>query len=416
MDAKQEKKLTETGGLPLPDGRVAASDLSGCLGDPNGSSETPTVFCDVLSKNAALVFSEADMNFAEFPEDADLLWMRKRKVFKPYMNQLEPYQLMNHLPGENALIDKGLLAGFLNDYDQVRRDDDVPKDSFYPETYRLYDELECQEFLSSLPATDSKERPWLLKPTNLSKGRGIRIIWEMDELREAYRDPDRPEPIAGLEPNCDYVVQRYVTDPLLLNQRKSEIRLYWLVANLDPLMVLVYKEGTVRLNTLPFTLDDLDNQLVHVTNVFQQKSHPDYDPTAVLKWRFDQLERYVVEELGLAAAGFLERELKPRLKQCLRFAIRATAPALSKTCGQGIYFGPYGADIILDSRLQPWLTEVQISPGLSFVDDPVKQHVIPPMLTGTAQIMFEVQRRKRRGLSLADFPDFEGYEWVINEA
>ena len=50
------------------------------------------------------------------------------------------------------------------------------------------------------------------------------------------------------------------------------------------------------------------------------------------------------------------------------------------------------------------------------MDDPVKQHVIPPMLTGTAQIMFEVQRRKRRGLSLADFPDFEGYEWVINEA
>ena len=128
MDAKEEKKLTETGGLPLPEGRVAASDLSGCLGDPNGSSETPTVFCDVLSKNAALVFSEADMNFAEFPEDADLLWMRKRKVFKPYMNQLEPYQLMNHLPGENALIDKGLLAGFLNDYDRVRRDDDIPKE------------------------------------------------------------------------------------------------------------------------------------------------------------------------------------------------------------------------------------------------------------------------------------------------
>ena len=53
-------------------------------------------------------------------------------------------------------------------------------------------------------------------------------------------------------PESDYIVQRYIRNPLLLSGRKSEIRLYWLIANLDPLIVLLYREGTVRLNTLLF--------------------------------------------------------------------------------------------------------------------------------------------------------------------
>ena len=79
-----------------------------------------------------------------------------------------------------------------------------------------------------------------------------------------------------------FIAQRYLTNPLLLSHRKSEIRIYFLVLTLFPLRVLLCNEGTVRLNTLPFELGQWDNPLIHITNVYQQKKHPNYDPDAVL--------------------------------------------------------------------------------------------------------------------------------------
>ena len=59
------------------------------------------------------------------------------------------------------------------------------------------------------------------------------------------------------------IMQRYIKRPLLLNDRKSEIRIYWLLASINPLRVLMFNEGTVRLNTLPYQLDQFDNPLIH---------------------------------------------------------------------------------------------------------------------------------------------------------
>lgn len=53
------------------------------------------------------------------------------------------------------------------------------------------------------------------------------------------------------------------------------MRIYVLVTSFNPLEVFLYKEGFARLTTQPFTLDinDLKNQLVHLTNFAVQKTH-----------------------------------------------------------------------------------------------------------------------------------------------
>ncbi len=151
---------------------------------------------------------------------------------------------------------------------------------------------------------------------------------------------------------------------------------------------------------------------MHVTNVFQQKSHPEYDPSVVLKWSFSDWENYLVRDLKLAPENYIEGHLKPQLKRMLSFVSDAAASSLAQCPANGLFFGLFGADIIFDDTLHPWLTEIQKGPGLSF-DDPVKQTVIPPMLNEAVAIVLEVQRRKRDGLSLQNLDAARGFEWVI---
>ena len=169
-----------------------------------------------------------------------------RSNYPQIYDQLQEYQLLNHIPNEDALVDKGNLTDHLTARSRTRTETDLPSNTFYPCTYRLYDEREHQTFFAQSPECDRADEPWILKPTDESRGIGIRIEWQVEKVRRVYQCLQRENP------ESDYIVQRYIRNPLLLSGRKSEIRLYWLIANLDPLIVLLYREGTVRLNTLLF--------------------------------------------------------------------------------------------------------------------------------------------------------------------
>lgn len=368
-----------------------------------------TLYCDSDSFNARAIFTAAGYPLVDKPEQADFLWVREG--YKKYKDRLKPFQLLNHFPNERALTDKGHLAENLRRFDQVQTKYDFGVNDLIQETHCLYNPEECEKFFAQMPSEDSKENLWILKPRESSQGEGVHIVWELQELQKVFANPGK----YLYDPERDpYVIQKYIRNPLLLDGRKSEIRIYWLIASLNPLLVLIYREGTVRLNTRPFSLDDFDNTLIHVTNVYQQETHPEYDPSIVLKWSFSYWEKYLVEELKVAPENYVEEHLKPRLKRMFSFVIDAAREDLAKHPDPGLFFGLLGADIIFDDKLHPWLTEVQRGPGLSY-DDPIKAKVIPPMLTEAADIMIEVRRRKRDGLSLEKLDAVKNFEWVVHE-
>lgn len=370
---------------------------------------TSRIFCDAGSECARDAFCQEGLPLAS-DLTADMLWIRKN--YEELYPALHPFQLINHFPNEEAMINKGFLTENLKRHDASPSDGGMSLSDFYQESYRLYDPTERQAFFSQLPKIDRRDNLWIYKPGNESRGRGIEIMWRFGKMERRYRKLGN-QPIT--DPDQQGIIQRYIRNPLLLDGRKSEIRIYWVVANLDPFLVLMYPEGTVRLNSLPFQLDDFDNQLIHVTNVYQQKNHPNYDPSVVLKWRFNDLATYLNKDLGVAPPDFIETELIPQLRRILAWVARAAHSKLSTDYPkQGDCFGVYGTDIILDDQLHPWLTEIQKGPGLSF-DDPVKRHVIPPMLAEAARIVFEVQERRIDGKSLHDLRSVERYQWVIND-
>jgi hypothetical protein len=367
----------------------------------------PRVYFDSASVNAAEILSALPIEVADSQVDADLFWIRKNP--REWFDALAPLQALNHIPEERCMVRKADLAAHLQRYGATQRGAPFSHAHFVPPTYRLSDPAEAAAFVEQLPDEDTPDNLWILKPSNLSKGRGVRVVWRFDWLRKELRRHGRVVfRYEGGE--YEYVVQRYIKNVLLLDGRKSELRMYWLIASLDPLLVLMYPEGTARLTSMPFKLDDFSNPLIHITNVYQQKKHGGPDLDAELKWDFPRLQDYLSREKG-APSDFLARGLPEKLGQCLAYVVHACVETLKQTPPEGVFFGVYGADFILDDTLTPWLTEVQRGPGLS-QDDAVKQRVLPAMLRGAVSIVLEVLAKKRRGDRVTELSSTHGFERV----
>ena len=71
-----------------------------------------------------------------------------------------------------------------------------------------------------------------------------------------------------------YMCARYICNPLLLEGRKFDIRVYLLIVAARPFLAL-YHTGYVRLSCEPYS-ESSASAFVHLTNQYQQKKHPLY--------------------------------------------------------------------------------------------------------------------------------------------
>ena len=101
--------------------------------------------------------------------------------------------------------------------------------------------------------------------------------------------------------------------------------------------------------------------------------------------------------------------MKKPIKTCLENAVRATMPALMRQPDAGNFFGLYGMDLIIDSELNPWLTEILISPGLD-VRDGVKAGLLPALFQECINIMMEIQYKKRQNQSILPLESLKRFE------
>jgi len=186
-----------------------------------------------------------------------------------------------------------------------------------------------------------------------------------------------------------------------------EIRTYWLIASLDPFIVL-YHDGTVRLTTGDYKHGDWDNALIHITNTYQQKQADTkfWDTVTDRKWSLEQLENYLKQENKVPSTqNWIEEFLRPTLKSYIRTVALAAHQDLKDfgTKKKPADFGRFellGMDVIFDDTLRPYLTEVQSGPGLSR-DPGVKATLIPEMLEEMFSIILEVDESKKHKLPLS---------------
>lgn len=100
-----------------------------------------------------------------------------------------------------------------------------------------------------------------MKPANLSRGRGIHLI---DDINEVCTDQLS-------------VISRYISNPLLINGHKFDLRIYVLVTCYDPLRIYVFKEGLARFASETYSNNmSKDNMFMHLTNYSINKQNDNF--------------------------------------------------------------------------------------------------------------------------------------------
>lgn len=130
-------------------------------------SRLPGIYCDRKSGNVARILKGSGYHLVAHESKAEMLWVRKG--FKPRVHKLLPYQLLNHIPNETAMINKGHLTQNLKRFEQEPLSgtkDSLRMGDFYPESYCLFDAADREIFFQQLPETDLPDNLWIYKPGN----------------------------------------------------------------------------------------------------------------------------------------------------------------------------------------------------------------------------------------------------------
>jgi tubulin polyglutamylase TTLL2 len=234
--------------------------------------------------------------------------------------------------------------------------------NYFPEGYLLPNEY--TKFVDACRRDPSAV--WICKPADLSRGRGISLLRDINELT-----------YDGLA-----VVQRYIPDPLLVSGYKFDLRLYVAVVSFQPLVVYIHEQGLTRFATEKFNLSSLDNIYSHLTNTSINKFSPTYAQGKEgvgfgCKWSLSQLRTYL--------AG--HQQDCPGLWQGICNIVILTL--LAQTQSVPVVHNCvelYGFDILVDEQLKPWLLEVNFSPALH-CDCRVDSIVKRPMLSDLIDLL-----------------------------
>ena len=271
---------------------------------------------------------------------------------------LNKYQKVNHFPGSWNIGNKARLGKIMGRMRRMHGSED-----FHIHAQTMCMPMDRRKLTNMLVA--QPRGLWILKPSNSSCGRGIRVTSS-----------------ASLNPKKLHkgtIVQKYLSNPYLIGGRKFDMRIYVVVTSYDPLRAYLCEEGLVRFATGKYSksLKSLKNRFVHLTNYSVNKNSDEFvKPTSnaagngvanvedASKWTLTQLKQYFRDH------NIDDDQVMEDIKDCCIKTLIAAEPHIASMCHQLSLsrtncYEVFGFDVFLDKNLKPWLIEVNVSPSLS---------------------------------------------------
>jgi len=348
----------------------------------------------------------------------DVAWGDTTAALFRGVQQLKPFQRVNHFPLMQIICRKDLLAQHLQTIRQLCPNH-LKEFCFFPETWVLpgdvqrfwafvrqslerhpKDEKLCRgrsksrnrrsltrgERGTSADTSDEEEEDQVLtfiaKPRAAARGNGIFLF--------QVRPADLRAPRARLKEVLDsekMVVQSFLSKPLLIDGYKWDMRVYVLVTNVHPLTVYLYTDGLARFCTDLYEApeeENLEMREMHLTNFS-------------INWESDAFED--TEDGGTGSKRSLRTVLESsvedgdniwlQIAECVKKTLLAIGPKMqdnydryfgrSRDGGGSACFELLGFDFILDEEQRLFLLEVNSAPSLSTptnLDEEIKECVL----------------------------------------
>eukprot|EP01059_Diplonema_ambulator_P010725 TRINITY_DN20737_c0_g1_i1.p1 TRINITY_DN20737_c0_g1~~TRINITY_DN20737_c0_g1_i1.p1 ORF type:complete len:694 (+),score=248.73 TRINITY_DN20737_c0_g1_i1:39-2084(+) len=312
-------------------------------------------------------------------ENWNLLWTKR--VQPEEWGSITYYQRVNHFPGTWGIGRKDYLHKNVSRFRRAFGE----AFAFTPTTWVLPQDTKALQ----ADMTANPGMTYIMKPCASSCGKGIKLITKMPQML-------RPR---GL------VIQRYIPDPMLVGNRKFDLRIYVCVTGFDPLKVYVFDEGLCRFaaEKYPGPGEEIGNSYAHLTNYSISKTAAlkneeqaaadeegdDHDGPRDIKWMLSELKAWF-----LAKGEEGKRQWKKVAEQIQDVVVKTmitietdVCNAAAKVCsypnGHGC-FELFGFDLMMDSSLKLYVLEVNIMPSLATgnpMDKAVKNRLLAHLVT-----------------------------------
>lgn len=291
----------------------------------------------------------------------------------------------------------------------------------------------------------SNKNIWLVKATNLNRGRGIYIFNDLSDLEFLVKDISRSyinnnynssrsplrsrspilrtiEPINNninninnistlnlnksvdletinkqnqsenptqidqlylnkLSLTSNIVIQKYLEKPFLYNGRKFDIRIWVLLTN--NLSVYYFKEGHLKACSVKYDCESLDN-FTHFTNYSVQKKCKEFSKHEIgNEISFKTFQSYLN---GLGTNKTIKDDIMPQIKEIIMLTMKSVKYKINIS-GKKYCYEVFGYDFILDSNLKVYLLEINTNPGLEESSPLIKQ-LVPRMIEDSLELTF----------------------------
>ena len=235
---------------------------------------------------------------------------------------------------------------------------------------RVAEMLQLLESLDKQYVLSVSTNTWIVKLGRASRGRGIRVFKSLVWLKK-YLNGDEQ----------NYVVQKYIESPMLLNDRKFDIRQWVLVTSWNPLVVWFYDESYVRVCSAAYDASDVENKMMHLSNYSIQRKGDNFDSIACMEGNMLSSDVFG-QKLGVALGDekVWKERVQMQMKEIVIWSLMSVQDVIVDRAGS---FEHFGYDFMLDSQLNPWLIEVNGSPHMRHatpVLSSIITHGIPDML------------------------------------
>lgn len=108
----------------------------------------------------------------------------------------------------------------------------------------------------------NKNTKWIMKPCASARGQGIRLVSKLEQV-------SKKKP-------C--VVQKYLSNPYLINGLKFDLRIYVYIPSFDPLKIYIFKDGLTRFASRKYSNSNktISDRYMHLTNFSVNKNNSEY--------------------------------------------------------------------------------------------------------------------------------------------